>query len=278
MSRRRDKGFETSALLTNLTFLDFYYQLKEIAISRFVYYNYPATLDVEYLERKLYELGKCAIFRDEVIGDMALACATIGHPDVNENPIKWAVYGSNGYYKNCDKSNSVIMYNNRTRRPTKDVCLAYAKKLYLIDRTEDININAQKTPILIKASETQRLTMLQLYQKYDGNQPYIFADRKLNLDDVSVLQTNAPFVTDKIHQHKMDVWNECLTYLGITNVSINKRERLITDEVTRSQGGTLASRAGALGARQKALDYYNAIMGTNIVVEFNPDYIGENET
>lgn len=272
MSKRRDKQFESSAILNNLTYYDFYTILKEIAVSRFIYYNVPSTIDTEFIEETLFNFGYISLFHDEIIGDLALQCCSIGNKDVYNKPIKWRVYSANGYTKECDKSNAVIMYGNRTHTRARDLCIKYAKKLYLADRTQDINVNAQKTPIIIKASQTQRLTMLNLYQKYDGNQPYIFADKNLDLKDVDVLDTNAPYVADKLQEHKIAIWNECMTYLGIANLSINKKERLITDEVLRSQGGTLACREGALYSRKTALEYYNNLYGLNIDVKFNPIY------
>lgn len=266
--------FEKSALLNNISFEDYFLRLKELAISRFQYVNVPSTIDVDYLETCLFEFGSCALFNDEIIGHLCLKYTSLGHLDVYGKPIKWNVYSSNGYYKRCDKSNSVIVYNNMLKTPSRVMCFAYAKKLYLIDRTIDVNVNAQKTPILIKATPEQRLTMLNLYKQYDGNAPYIFGSKNLDVNDVEVLTTNAPFLADKLHQLKIDTWNEILTYLGITNLAINKRERLITDEVQKSQGGTIASRNSALTMRQKAIEYYNNLYDLNIQVVFNPDYEG----
>ncbi|MBQ5687040.1 MAG: hypothetical protein IIV23_04995, partial [Ruminococcus sp.] len=143
--------------------------------------------------------------------------------------------------------------------------------LYNLQSTIDINVNAQKTPVLVKATENQRLTMINLYQQYDGNQPFIFADKSLDLDGLSVLSTNAPFVADKLDELKSKAWNEALTYLGVSNVSINKKERLITDEVVRSQGGVIASRYSRLQARQTAIEQFNKIYGTTASVEFRED-------
>ena len=41
----------------------------------------------------------------------------------------------------------------------------------------DVNIQAQKTPILILAEESQRLTMQNAYMQYDGNEPFIFGNK-----------------------------------------------------------------------------------------------------
>ena len=138
-----------------------------------------------------------------------------------------------------------------------------------MDRTIDVNVNAQKTPILILCDDKQRLTLENVYMSYEGNKPVIFGNSNLNPDMLKVIQTGAPFVADKIYQLKTQIWNEALTYLGISNLNINKRERLISDEVQRYQGGTLACRMSRLKARQQAADQINAMFGLNISVEYD---------
>ena len=63
-----------------------------------------------------------------------------------------------------------------------------------------------------------------------------------------------------------------MTYLGISNVNIQKKERLITDEVTRNQGGTVASRYSRLESRREAVEKINAMFGTNIEVNYREDF------
>ena len=111
--------------------------------------------------------------------------------------------------------------------------------------------------------------MQNVYMKYEGNQPVIFANDNLNPDSLKVLQTGAPYVADRLYQLKTQIWNEALTYLGITNLNINKRERLISDEVARYQGGTIACRLSRLKARQQAAEQINKMFGLNISVEYD---------
>ena len=71
---------------------------------------------------------------------------------------------------------------------------------------------------------------------------------------------------------KTHLWNEVLTYLGISNISYQKRERLISDEVTRSQGGTIAIRYSKLNARRQACEEINRMFGLDIWCDFREDY------
>ena len=146
------------------------------------------------------------------------------------------------------------------------------EQLQFIDRTIDVNIHAQKTPVALVGSEQQRLTLLNLYKQYAGNEPFIFGDKNLDLNALTVLKTDAPFIADKLYTLKTQYWNEALTHLGISNINIQKKERLITDEVTRNQGGTIASRYSRLESRREAVEKINAMFGTDIEVNYREDF------
>lgn len=148
----------------------------------------------------------------------------------------------------------------------------FARRLYELDRAIDVNAKAQKTPVLIQCDDDQRLTMLNLYQQYDGNQPYIFGNSKLNTKGLTVLKTDAPYVCDKLYELKTQYWNEALTYLGISNINTQKKERMITDEVTRNQGGTVASRYSRLESRREACRKINEMFGLDIWCDYREDF------
>lgn len=148
----------------------------------------------------------------------------------------------------------------------------YARRLYNLDRAIDVNANAQKTPVLIVCDQDQRLVMLNLYKEFDGNAPVIFGDKALDLSALKILKTDAPYVADKLFELKNQTWNEALTRLGISNVSYQKRERLIKDEVNRSQGGVIASRFSRLNARKQAVEKINDMFDLDISVKFRDTY------
>ena len=148
----------------------------------------------------------------------------------------------------------------------------FSKRLYNLDRAIDVNANAQKTPILIQCDEKQRMTMKNLYMQYDGNEPFIFGTKALDVNGLTVLKTDAPYVADKLYQLKTEIWNEALTYLGISNLNLQKKERLVSDEVTRNMGGIIASRYGRLNARRQACEQINEMFGLDISVDYREDY------
>lgn len=269
MSRRRKTNFETSARFNNSTFNMYYNRMLELAYASIEWKNLPETVDERYLEISLNRNASAIFFKDPDIGEMALTCLFNGNFDAYGNPVNRRAYSYyNNYQRELDSSNSVIIWNNFTRTPSITFIKDYALRLYNIDRTIDVNVNAQKTPVLVTGTTDQRLTLINLYKEYEGNAPVIYGDKNLDLNSLTVLKTDAPYISDKLYDLKTQIWNEYLTYLGITNVSYQKRERLISDEVMRGQGGTVASRWSRLAMRQKAANEINKMFNLEIEVDF----------
>lgn len=272
---RRNKGnglFGESAVMNKATYIQYFNRLVELSVSMFEWQGLPETVDPRYLELHLFKNGSMVYFRDEVMGDLCLDCIANGQFDVYGNPISRRAYSSyNQYQKTLNESDSVIIWNNYLRQPSVLDVKMFAKRLYNLDRIIDVNANAQKTPVLVQGTEKQRLTLINLYKEFDGNAPFIFGDKNLDLNSLRAISTNAPYVADKLYQLKTQIWNEALTYLGISNLNIQKKERMITDEVQRNQGGTIASRYSRLEARREAVDKINRMFGTDISVDYRED-------
>jgi hypothetical protein len=270
---RRKTYFDESAILNNRTYVQYVNRLTELAISMFEWKGLPESVDSRYIELHLFSNGCMVYFDDEVMGNLCLDCTYNGGLDVYGYPILRRAYSSyNGYNRLLKNSNSVIIWNNLLHIPSEADIRAYARRLWMLDRIIDVNANAQKTPILVQGNEKQRLSLVNLYKEYDGNAPVIFGDSSLNTEGLKSISTGAPYVADRIYELKTQIWNEALTYLGISNINIQKKERLITDEVTRTQGGTVASRYSRLEARRQAVERINDMFGTNIKVNYREDY------
>lgn len=270
---RRKTNFWESAVMNNATYIQYYNRLIELSIAMFDWTGLPDTIDPRFLELTLFKYGQAVFFEDEVMGYLTLTNAVQGGFDVYGYPVASRAYSPyNNYQKNLTLDDSVIIYNNYLRTPSSLDVEVFAKRLYNLDRVIDVNANAQKTPVLIKCAETQRLTMKNLYKEFDGNSPVIFGDNGLNDANFTVLSTEAPYVADRIYQLKTQIWNEALTYLGISNINVQKKERLITDEVSRNMGGVIASRYSRLNARQNACEKINKMFGLNVWCEYRDDY------
>lgn len=264
----RKKNRWPSAQINNQTYIDYYQRLMEFAINMFEWRNLPPSVDERFLELTLYEKGYCLYFNDEVVGNLALTCTIGGMLDVYRIPTERRAFAVNGYNKICTSQDSVLIFNNYLHTPTILTIELFARRLYEIERTIDVNVKAQKTPTLVLASEQQRLTMKNLYMQYDGNEPFIFGDKDMEFDGIKCLKTDAPYVADKLQVLKHQIWNEALTFCGIENSNQDKKERLVADEVGSNYGNIEAQRNVMLNARRQAADKINRMFDTNIEVGF----------
>lgn len=271
MSRKRKVGFWESSWLNNRTYQHYYNRLTELAISMFEWQNLPDTVDARFLELSLFSNGMAIFFKDEELGYLALQTMIGGNLDVYNVPKIRRAYATNGFNMPLSEDNSVIIWNNMLRTNCLTDIELFARRLYECDRTIDVNIKAQKTPVAILCDENQRLTMKNMYAQYDGNEPFIFGAKDLDIKKIQAITTGAPFVADKIMQTKIQIWNEAMTYLGISNVNFQKKERLVTDEVTRNMGSTVSSRYTRLEMRKQACRQINKMFGLNINVEYRED-------
>lgn len=273
MKKKKNQSFHNTLMANGATYVQYYNRLMELSMSMFEWKNLPDTVDERYLELGLFSSGCMVFFKDDVIGELALNMTYQGGFDIYGEPTRRRAYSRyNQFQTTLDKDNSVIIWNNMLRTNSALDVQMFAYRLYNLDRIVDINANAQKTPVLITCDEKQKLTMKNLYMQYEGNYPVIFGDSNLDIKSLSVLKTDAPFVSDKIYDLKVKIWNEALTYLGISNINTTKKERMITDEVIRNQGGTIASRYSRLESRRRAIKKINKMFGLNITIDYRDEF------
>ena len=270
--RKKDNQFNESLNMNMFTWNQYYDRLTELAVSMFEWKNLPDSVDPRFMELMLFSDGMVVFFEDEELGYLCLQTMISGNLNVYRIPEDRTAFATNGYNRRLNSSNSVIIFNNYLHTNSVLDVEMFSKRLYNLDRAIDVNANAQKTPILIQCDESQRLTMKNMYMQYDGNQPFIFGTKNFDPNGLKVLQTGAPYVCDKLYELKSQIWNEALTYLGISNINAQKKERMITDEVQRNLGGTIASRYSRLNSRKEACKKINEMFGLNIDVEYRQDY------
>lgn len=273
MGKVKNAEFYQSQKYNNAGFLQYFNRLMALSMSMFEWKNMPKSVDTRFLELCLFGDGFCVFFKDEVLGFLTLRCAIGGHLNVYQIPTMRRAYASNGYQMELDETNSVIIWNNELHTNSCLDVEVFSKRLYEIDRTIDVNVKAQKTPILICCDETQRLTMQNVYMKYEGNEPVIFGDNKnVNPNSIQVINTNAPYHGMELYDLKTRYYNEALTYLGISNISFQKKERMVSDEVIRNMGGTIANRYSRLNARKQACRMINEMFADELEDEVDCVY------
>ena len=275
--------FQKEAQIMNVdTYTYWYARLVEIAIAGFEWKNLPPEIDPRFLEMILCFDGKALFYFDDDLGEyVALQFFNSSTLDIYREPFKRTAFSPavNFRYKALDESESVIIWNNGLHLPEILPLRLYARRIAECERTIDVNVKGQKTPKIIRSTNEERLTIENLFKKYDGNIPFIFGSKNLaDMQDITVLDTTVPFVADKIQILKRQIFNEALTYFGIENANSEKKERLVSDEVASNYGGVDIARRTRLNARKLACRKINERFGLNIDVEFASTSPRERET
>lgn len=264
------KNSRSKSLLKN-SVIDSLYRtrLYELAMSRFKWENLPDEIDERFLELSLNQYGAVGFFFEDTVQKYtALPMMINGNFNIYMNPEKISVWSPNGYHADLNE-NFVPIYNNMLRQPTTPWLDYYAEILYDVDQTRIINIKAQKTPIIIRCTDRQRLTFKNIYLEYDGNSPVIVVDDSVNTDQIQVLETKAPFIASELTDIRRQIFGEVLMYLGYsTHEATQKRERLLVGELTAAESEASSSRFSPLIMRRMACDSINKMFGLNISVNF----------
>ena len=263
--------------LTNMkTYLMYREEMLTLAENVFEFKNLPEFIDVSYLNKTLLRNGSIAFFMDEILGLIALPYDVIGNFDIYGRPLEIMCRAANGtYYKKLKRDEFVIMYDNNGRYPIfLDIC-QMAERIALSKRTIDVNIVQQRTPRIWKTSQDKKRTLQDMLANIDGMEENIATYESIDIDDMNVVLAPAPFVADKIDLHLDKEWAEFYRLIGVANLIEQKKERMIKDEMSASQGGTIASRFSRFEPRKRAIDEINKKFGTNIEVSY---YDGEPTT
>ena len=263
--------------LTNMkTYLMYRKELLTLAENVFEFKNLPEYIDVSYLNKTLLRNGSIAFFMDEILGLIALPYDVIGNFDIYGRPISIMCRAANGtYYKKLNRGEFVIMYDNNEKQSLfLDIC-QMAERIALSKRTIDVNIVQQRTPRIWKTSQDKKRTLQDMLADIDGMEENIATYESIDIDDMNVVLAPAPYVADKIDMHLDKEWAEFYRLIGVANLIEQKKERMIRDEMSASQGGTIASRFSRFEPRKRAIAEINKKFGTNIEVSF---YDGEPTT
>ena len=234
----------------------FYMYFFNLVTNIFKWKNLPDTCDGPYIEAMLSFRGKNAFVNDKNYGLMSPQCVF--------KKIDW--YGrptaidcmANEYTASFNSPDEfVIVRNTSNYIPTFLYIDYFVNQIISIKEIADINVNAQKTPVVFSGTREQRELLKGEFEKYDGNSWYIFLEENA-VGKIGCVNTNAPYIADKLNDLIKYYTDMFLTFIGLNNANGTfKRERSLMDEVTANNEVIGLTVESMLLARQKACDEIN---------------------
>jgi len=264
------------AMIQNHNSFLFYYQwIKLLCLSMFKYNNLPAGCNKKFIEKNLFENGNAIFAKSNKYGIINLALKGNYDRNLYDDPLHYTGFAGS-YEMDCDINNSVIVRNNILSIPTLPIAVFFADKISKVDRVYDVNLLGIKTPLIFKCSDKEYQTMMNIINDIYSNVPLLKIKEKLDIQSkIEVLETKIPYLLDKLRDEKLSVMSEFLTFIGINNVNITKKERLVKDEATSNNQLTKMDLEIFLSERKEAIDKINKMFNTNITVEANQNIIDE---
>ena len=270
-------AFRDALIMNDQTYTDYLERMKKICLSMFEWVNLPETMNARFLEMCLYYNGQAAMLYDDDYGYLNTMAADGGYINLYGLPTEIQCYS---YRFNQRRSlfmtdtgeekgkECILVMNNFERIPTQATVTLFAYRLAEAQRTADVNIKAQRTPLLITTDQKQYFTLKKMYEEYDGNTPAIFADKNvITSDALKALKTDAPFIVNDIMEYKIKIWDEFLTFVGLNNLA-EKKERFVTSEVDSNNEVINLNLQALLIPRKEACKQFNekyGLMGENAI-------------
>lgn len=286
----RSRPYPNEPMASNVEEITYYEhyrrQLALLTFQLFEWKNLPKSVDPRYLEMTLHTNGYVGFFKDSILGFMFCQGTEGNNIDHYRNPTVFTAseatyhksYKILRYDDDDDKSKCIMLYNNDLKFPTLPSLHRFAMDMADINQISRVNRRAQKTPFIVQTAEKQYYSLLQAYNQIDENNQVVFVDKDMGFEEaVKVLNTDAPYVVDKLRTELNQVWNEVLTFLGINNSNIDKTARVQTSEVLSNNEQIETSGNVFLKTRKEFCERVNRVFGDEldgkIDVEFRSDAV-----
>lgn len=241
---------------------------RNIALNLYEWEGLPDGMEGRHIEKALLFNGQAFFYNHENLGYLCLPCANTGDLNVYGEPTRLQVTG-HGFSEIKHITEGVMILNNPRFLATDITIQYYCKKLAQIDSTMNTNLIQQKVPFIFATGKENEFTIKNLYAKMYSGEPAIFVNQSLLNErgdlNIQSISCEAPYILDKLQQHRFEVEKELLTFLGI-NTTVEKKERLLVDETNANNELITLNVEIGLRERERACDLINERYGLNTKV------------
>lgn len=274
MARRKKNKATQGTNMSNI-----FRRLKLISTNLFEWKGLPETINERFLEEILFEHGMALWFDMPGRGLFVQQAAIGGQLNMYGEATNFVVTSVDPDFhgQQRDMDSAVVMWNDYSRQPMRDIIMGFADRIDRIEKTIDINVNGQKTPYMIVGTDKQLLTLRNVFEDMDEYEVAIYIDKGMgDIENIIVHPTVAPYVADKLTDLKHDIWAEFYTFMGINNANTDKRERLNQTEVESNDPQIFVQKEVMLRTRQAACELINQMFGLSISVDYKEEVMEVN--
>lgn len=243
--------------------------LMELCTNRFKWRGLPETVDERFLELELMRRGLTIMYHDEAYGFLVARGTPARGYNMYDNPLAYTLSGNRFIHGQVDAAQCVPIWSNYLRQPDWDIITLYASRLAEMERTREITAKNMRQTRMIIASEETRLSMANVQKQIESGQAVIYGAPAMDPQAITAVDMQIhPETLPKMAIDRSQVWNDCMTLLGINNANQDKRERLVADEVEANDEQISTFKHVALNARKQAAEEMSAKWDLDVSVNF----------
>lgn len=190
----------------------------------------------QYVMNRFWDVGRVSAFLIKHTDEL-------GYTDWSR--VSWDMYGEDETVTLLNKYGSpliptgiqtvdkdvVIGYIQSNRKPIKMIVDWYVRRIAQVECIINTNLHMQKLPYIIPVSDQDERAKLEDVVDRILNNELVIAVDGVEPKMIQAIQTNAPYLVDKLQNYEKDLVNDLLTYLGVNNNGSNKIEQLQLAEV-----------------------------------------------
>lgn len=267
------KGSANRAVLFNKRYL--YNKLYSV-----YQFTLPDHWSMNWFRFWLFQFGSIGVVYSRKYGWIDQPYSII-HLDMEFNPkeilvyntfIPKEIYGLIGY-------NAGIIHLMDDYYGLDDLVTYYAELLSQVGRSVNVNLMNANMTLLGKArNKKQAQEIKEAHSKATTGEPLVVVNSEvLSEDDLVTLVPNIKnnYIAGELMETRRSIVNAFLTEIGIRNVSVQKKERLVSNETSENNDETRAIATVIYENIKRDMDMINRISGLSLGVEMRYEYTSQ---